>query len=303
MLIRKILITAILFSLFSCGGKKQIISENEFQKDKENWRKNRTAYLKNPYGWLSLSGLFWLKEGINTFGSGEKNDIVFPNSLAPASVGTFNLNKDGVTAVINKGLKVIADGKPVSVLELIPDDSTDETIMNWGPLRWYLVKRGDQYGIRLKDTTNAVYQKFKGMDMYPASKKWLFRAKFTRYDPYREIFVPDILGNTNKELSPGYITFTYKREKYKLDLLNTTYEGHYFLVFADRTNGEGTYGAGRFAYVPMEDSTGYTLLDFNKAYSPPCIFTPFATCPLPPMQNRLPFKVTAGEKSTGYDDH
>jgi len=287
----------------SCGGKRDTLSKEDFLKEQEDWRGRRFASLSKPYGWLSLTGLLWLEDGVNSFGAGPDNDIVFPSDTAPERMGEIIVNGKTVSIKILDDIDVFADGKNIKALNLVADDETGKTYLTWGPLLWYLVERDGRFGIRLKDSTNSILANFKGTDFYPPEQKWKIPARFEKYSPPKDIAVPNILGQTNNDKSPGALVFKVKGIEYRLDLLDTTYEGHYFLIFADKTNGHETYGAGRFAYIPKEDEAGWTTLDFNKAYSPPCIFTPFATCPIPPMQNRLPIEVKAGEKSTGYTFH
>lgn len=304
MTVTRTAIVLILLSVFmTCNTNKNYISEKDFLLDQERWRERRDSSLNDPYGWLSLAGLFWLEEGNNTFGGNRSNDIVFPSDSVPQFIGKFILIEGRVKAVINEGHNVYANGNRITSLDLIPDDTSEATKLTWGPLKWYLIKRGERFGIRLKDSTSSVLMNFQGMDMFEPTREWAVQATVEKYDPPKEIFVPDILGNVNTDSSPGAAVFEVKGVQYRLDLMNSGNNGEYFLVFADKTNGHDSYGSGRFLYVPVENENGTTILDFNKAYNPPCIFTPYATCPLPPMQNRLPFEIRSGEKSTGFSDH
>ena len=169
--------------------------------------------------------------------------------------------------------------------------------MSIGSLRWYIIKRDDKYGVRLRDIDANLRKEFKGIDTYPVNEDWKITAKFEAYNPPKTISIPSIIGTVEEDMAPGALVFEKDGKEYRLD---PVVEGdEFFIIFADETSGEETYGAGRFLYTAMPDSTGNVILDFNKAYNPPCAFTPYATCPLPPKQNYLKLRITAGEKKYG----
>jgi len=175
--------------------------------------------------------------------------------------------------------------------------------LSYGTLMWYIHKVDDKYAVRLKDSENPARIHFKGIETYPIDAKWRIKAKFEPYDPPKHLPIPNIMGFNTDEISPGRLVFKVKGKTYSLDPILEVGEKDYFIIFGDKTNGIETYGAGRFVYASPPDSDGFTYIDFNKAYNPPCVFTKYATCPLPPPQNRLPFKVTAGEKKSAGAHH
>ncbi len=262
----------------------------------QEWHNQRIKSLKKKNGWLTLAGLFWLKEGENTFGSDSSNDMVFP-AKAPAVIGTITLKDSSATIDIKSGIQVFHDGKPVHSQLLKSDASGDPTILTLGSLSWYLIKRGDKFGVRLKDSEHPNLQAFTGVEMYPINPRWRVKARLEPYDPPKSIAIPTVLGTVLELPCPGALVFEIDGKTLRLEPVAEPGDDELWLIFGDATNGEETYGAGRFLYVDKPGDDGTTFIDFNKAYNPPCAFTAFATCPLPPAQNRLPVKVTAGEKN------
>ncbi|NJD23032.1 MAG: DUF1684 domain-containing protein [Melioribacter sp.] len=291
--ILKILLSLIFISLFaSCQKSLEEKGDAKYVQEIKNWHNKRINNLKKENGWLNLAGLFWLNEGVNKFGSDKTNDIIFPEGKAPAFIGTLTLKDSVVTLRVNKGIEVKSDGKFVTTTDL-KNDLQGATVLEYNSLRWFVIKRGDKYGIRLRDLESSLVKSFKGIDAYPVNSDWRFAAELEKYDPPKKLEITNILGMTEENISPGALVFTKDGRQFKLDALE---EGdQYFIIFADETSGEETYGAGRFIYVNKNDSTGKIILDFNKAFNPPCVFTKYATCPLPPKQNHLKMKVTAGE--------
>ncbi len=260
------------------------------------WHAQRIQDLTRPDGWLSLVGLHWLKPGKNTFGADSSNDIVFPPKVPP-QIGYFTLEDSIIRVFINSGVSVYHEGKPVRQLQLHHDLSGKPTMLSYGSLLWYVIKRGDRYAIRIKDTLATTRLHFKGIARYPVDPAWRVEAHFQPFSKRRFIEIPTVLGTISREPSPGRLIFTINGQPFSLDVIQEKPGEPYFIVFGDATNGQETYGAGRFLYVEPADASGKTVIDFNKAYNPPCAFTPFATCPLPPPQNVLPIAIPAGEKA------
>ncbi|GAB4183567.1 MAG: DUF1684 domain-containing protein [Calditrichia bacterium] len=285
--------------LFACQSPK---ADQAYQAEIDQWHQQRIENLKKPEGWFSLAGLFWLKEGDNTFGSSEDNELIFPETF-PAKTGVFHLENNQVTVSINNGMGVLIDGKPMLKATLKHDQEENTTRMTWKSYIWYVIKRGDRFGIRLKDTLNPARLQFNGIERFPVNEKYRISAKFIPYDPPREIVIPTIIGTDDIEESPGALEFELDGKKLTLDPIGKPGDKSWFIVFGDATNGKETYGAGRFLVIPAPDSTGTVILDFNRAYNPPCAFTPYATCPLPPEQNFLPVAIKAGEKNYGDGHH
>jgi uncharacterized protein (DUF1684 family) len=271
-----------------------------YAKEIDQWRDQRWTSLKSEDGWLTIVGLFWLKEGENKFGSDPANEIVLPQTKIAAQAGLFIL-QNGVVRIetpLKTGFTV--DGKPVTSLELKTDMDEKPTILRLGSLSFQIIKRGDKLGVRVKDKDNPDRINFRNTEFYPADLKWRIDARFDPYNPPRPVSITNVLGMQSDETSPGAVVFEVEGKAYRLDAITEKGETKYFMIIADKTSGKETYPAGRYLYVDPPDASGRMLIDFNKAYSPPCAFTKFATCPLPPRQNRLPFAIAAGEKYSGH---
>jgi uncharacterized protein len=262
------------------------------------WHAYREQRLAADDGWLTLVALLWLKEGDNVAGSGAGAAVVFP-SKAPARLGTFkrtgksvSFQPDPAAGVTTRGGKPFAGGALKSDAEGEPD------VLEAGGLRFFVVIRGERVGLRVKDPDAPKRRDFHGIPMYPADMKWRIEAKWEPSPKGTSIPVPNILGTVDQSPSPGTAVLTIDGKEYRLTPVLEEGETNLFFVFADTTNRTETYGAGRFLYAePAKD--GHVVLDFNRAYNPPCAFSAYATCPLPPKQNRLPIAVGAGEKRTG----
>lgn len=266
----------------------------------EAWRAKRIASLKREDGWLTLVGLFWLQEGENRLGSDPaSNRIVFPKDTAPKTMGSLDLSKGIVTLRSDPGAGLTSDGRPVTTMTLRSDAEGSPTVVKHGRISFFLIKRGERLGVRVKDSANPTLLAFRGIDTYPIDSRWRFEARFEAYAPGKTIAVPNILGSVEQQKSPGAVVFETSGRECRLDAVTEDGSDELFLIFGDQTNGVDTYGGGRFLYAAPPGKDGRVVLDFNKAYNPPCVFTPYATCPLPPAQNRLPIRVEAGEKRYG----
>jgi uncharacterized protein len=263
----------------------------------EQWHRNREARLVASDGWLSVVGLFWLKHGDNTVGTDPGSDVALPKGSAPAKVGVFDLH-DGITSFeAAPGVSVTLNGQPATSGALKPDSSGAPDILQVNDLTMFVIERGGRYAIRLKDTNSEMRRTFKGLKYYPAKEEYHVVARFVPYDPPKTIPIPNILGQVEQTPSPGYVTFTLNGRECRLDPIT---EGDtLFFIFKDLTSGKETYPPGRFLNTAMPKN-GEVILDFNKAYNPPCAFTPYATCPLPPEENKLPIAIEAGELRYGH---
>jgi uncharacterized protein (DUF1684 family) len=260
------------------------------------WHKKRISSLQKPDSWLSLAGLYWLKEGENRFGDDPSNDIVFPADKAAPFMGSFYLKDTSISINIAPGIEVKHKDNPIQMMILKSDAEQEPSLLTHGTLNWYIIKRGEKYGIRLKDSENPNLLSFEGIDTYPIKGSWRVEAQFEPYHPPKKIAVPTVLGTISESPCPGALLFSVGGETFRLDPIAPDEKSSFFVIFGDETNGKETYGAGRFLSVDLPDENGKTIIDFNKAYNPPCTFSPYATCPLPPEQNLLSLKVTAGEK-------
>lgn len=289
-----------LFALCFCQNPEKSIefTFEEHQYDVEDWYAKRVASLKAEEGWLNLIGLYWLEEGGNTFGSDPKSDLQLESKLFPTSLGIFEL-EDGKVFFTPKtgGIKTRDIELEERTLIFDSKNNKEPYKIAYQSLRWNIIKRSDAYGVRLRDLEAREVTEFEGIERYPVSSEWRFEAKFMSYEPVKEIAITNVLGQTSQNLCPGYVEFQKDGKSYQIDALD---EGDkLYLIFADETSGGETYGGGRYIYVKKPEPNGTTILDFNKAYNPPCVFTPHATCPLPPRQNILDLAITAGEKNFG----
>ena len=291
-------ITIIPVLLFASGLFFVDVQADDYKAEIDQWHQERISRLQRPDGWLSLAGLFWLKEGENRFGSDAGNDIRFPEK-APAFIGSFFL-KDGVVSVaMNKNVVVLHNKNQVTELALSSDKTGDPTILQHGSLLWTIIDRNGKMGVRLKDRAAKAIADFNGIDRFPVDPAWRIKARLDTVNAPKVLTIPSVLGMATDERCPGALVFIFDGKEHRLYPISEPGESSYFLIFADATNGSQTYGAGRFLSVPAVDEKGETFIDFNKAYNPPCAFTPYATCPLPPRGNSLDFPVTAGEKKYG----
>jgi uncharacterized protein len=255
------------------------------------WQSHREAGLRSRTGWLTLVGLFWLKPGKNTIGSGETSDFMLPKD-APSQVGVFDVAGQEVTFTSLDGDQIALNGTPFTgAITLKHDEDEDKCDkLSVGPIQFYVIDRDKRLAVRVKDANSETLRDFKGTTFFSINPGFRFEAKFI--DAPAKVPVPNILGKTGLEQSPGLVEFTYEGETHRL---RPIYEGKtLFFIFKDLTSKKETYQAGRMVNTPLPQN-GKVLLDFNKAYNPPCIFTPIATCPLPLKENILPIRIEAGE--------
>ena len=281
--------------LQACGNKsKNVNASVDYQYEVNLWHSKRINGLKKDTGWLNLVGLYWLENGENTIGSSQNNKIIFPKN-APLEIGVVTLKDSTLFFNSSKNVGVQIDGeKTISNVELKPDVSGNTTVLEVGSFRWFIIKRGEKYGIRLRDLEAELLNNFEGIERFPIDSLWNINAKFEKYNTPKKVLIPTAIGTVEKSFSPGKLIFDINNVEYSLE---PTIAGRgLFVVFADLTSGEETYGAGRFLYVDGPNSNNIVKLDFNKAYNPPCAFTPYATCPLPTEENKIRVRISAGEK-------
>lgn len=269
----------------------------EYIKEINDWHKKRIENLKKENGWLNLVGLFFLKEGDNKFGGNDKNDFSINDTSLPDYICTFRLKDTVVEMISNPDIELKVDGKKVDKIILQHDQTGKPTIVSYKSYRWFIIKRGEKFALRVRNLDAPLVKEFQGIERYPVNEEWRIVADFIPYKPPKEILVPSIIGIPEKEISLGKVSFTIKGKVFELEAIDSG--DKLFFVFADETNGDETYGAGRFLYADKPDSLNKVILDFNKAYNPPCAFTPYATCPLPTPQNTLKVRIEAGEKYKG----
>jgi uncharacterized protein (DUF1684 family) len=263
----------------------------------EKWRQQREENLKAENGWLTVAGLFWLKEGINTLGTDRENNFVLPPGSAPEKVGTFDFHGGKTVFQSAPGVAVTVNGRPVSTASLAADSAGAPDVLRIRNLSMFVIQRGSRLGVRLKDKDREARRNFTGTHWFPIAEEYRVRGKFVPYTLPKKIAVPNILGDVDQEASPGYVEFTLKGRQFRLDPVSE--DNALFFIFKDLTAGKETYPSGRFLYADMPQN-GEVVLDFNRAVDPPCAFTPYATCPLPPRQNHLPVRIEAGELRYGH---
>ncbi|MDR7099114.1 uncharacterized protein (DUF1684 family) [Lysobacter niabensis] len=274
-----------------------------FAASQQAWRDERRAKLTQPDGWTSLVGLHWIDEGEHYFGSDPDNGIRL--AAGPAHVGMISRKGDRLRFVPEKGALLTLDGQPLAGATTLRSDADD-----LGPSKLgfddgkgviTVIKRGDRYALRVKHADAPTRIDFKGIEYWPGGDDWIVKARFVPNAPGKAILVANIIGITEDVPNPGAVEFQRDGKTYRIEALDEG-DGVLSLVFADRTSGHGSYPAGRFLDAPMPDAKGNVVVDFNKSYNPPCAFTPFATCPLPPPENRLDLEVVAGEKAYHFEE-
>ncbi len=289
----------IMIIVWSCGRTDKPEVDRDYLNAIDQWHSNRLQNLKKENGWLNLIGLYWLKPGRNLFGSDPANAVILPKDKAPAHAGVFILDRGKVTIEVTGDASVTFDGHRVTSMRLFTDADTNTSVLQMGSLRWFIIQRGDQFGVRLRDLDSPAIRAFKGVERFPVDPSWKFLARWEPYEPPRRLLVPTILGTMDTSECAGALVFEAEGATHRLEPIGKSTDESLFVIFGDKTNGKDTYGGGRYLYVNQADSTGHIVLDFNKAYNPPCVFTEFATCPFPPIQNKLPIAITAGEKMYG----
>lgn len=300
--ISKIIVLTIVVGLFSCHPAAEKLNEEDYIKSVKEWQTKRLQNLKAEDGWLNLVGLHWLKEGENPFGSNEANNIVFPAN-APDFIGSISLYKGLLSITINNDVEVFINDSLLKEHDIYSDVEENTTYFKVGTFRWHIIKRGDRYGIRLRDLESPLVKQITEIPSFPIESRWRIKAKFEKFNTPKEIGIPNVLGETEMEQCFGLLKFSIEGEEYSLMPLGDGVQSNLFVIFADETSAIETYGAGRFLSVEKPDENGETYIDFNKATNPPCAFTQFATCPLPPRDNILEIKIMAGEKTGEHIGH
>ncbi len=264
-------------------------------------RAERTARLTKPDGWLSLIGLHWLQPGDNTVGTGPTNTIRL--AAGPDSFGTVRLSPGGIVNFTpNAGAFALIDSQPAQPTELRYRDGTAPSLVKSGTVSFFVIQRGERVALRVKDADSARRRQFPGLDFFEVDPAWRIEAQWVPFDPPHETKITNMIGQVSPASVPGKAVFTVEGHTIELLPIDEGPGEPLFFVISDVTSGEETYEASRFVYADAPKD-GKVILDFNLAQNPPCAFTPFATCPLPPKENRLPFRVPAGEKKFRGEHH
>ncbi|MDP9099437.1 MAG: DUF1684 domain-containing protein [Verrucomicrobiota bacterium] len=285
-----ILLTLVLVSATSAPA------QTDYAKGIEKWRSEREANLKKETGWLTVAGLFWLKEGINTVGTGEKFDVRLTENFKQGKFGEIEFKEGRAVLKVEKGIEAQIDGKSASApVDLVSDEKGKPTEIRTGTQTFFLIKREERFGIRLKDSNSEARRNFKGLHWFPIDESYKVTARLELWPEPKELSVPNVLGGNFKMKSPGLLKFTLNGKECALQPVLEGDDETLFIIFGDGSNRSATYKSGRFLYAE-KPANGEVILDFNKAENPPCAFTAYATCPLPPAANKLEIEIKAGEK-------
>ena len=278
----------------------------------------RVAELAAPDSWLSLIALHWLEEGETTLGASDENDLILPGEATAPRVGRVTLQDSTVRFVAEPGVRVIRGvdstlSLPAGSGAFPPDTTLDApvsdallgnvapgqaTVLRHGSVNWILVRRGDDYALRVRDNANPVYEEFTGIDRYPVDAGWRLTARWVPHE--KTVTVPNVLGTASEQTSPAYVEFWVDGTRHTLDVTGDPDADRFMMVFADESSGDGTYGGGRYMWFSAPDDQDRVVLDFNLSYNPPCVWSDYATCPLPSRDNRLGVRVEAGEKDWAH---
>ena len=268
----------------------------DYRRSIESWRAEREAKLTADDGWLTLVGLFWLDEGPNRVGSAPGADVALAPGSAPAAVGTITFRDTIATFTPAPGADVRINGKPAATQALRPQPGQYD-VLTTGSVTMFVVKRGGRYGVRVRDRNSPQRREFAGLRWFPVREEYRVTARFIPHPEPASIMIANVLGAVEPWPTPGKVVFTLNGRDLTLHpVLDGPDATELFFIFRDGTTGSETYPGGRFLYAAMPEN-GVVVLDFNKAESPPCAFTAYATCPLPPKENALPIRIEAGERN------
>lgn len=283
----RVLVISMLFLLCAC--------QSPHEKEIEEWRAERLAELKGPYGWPSVVGLFWIRNTLSYFGASDTNDFMIPN--APSSFGHIEKTDTSLIQKAFKNKDVYVDGVLKHEATLNTDLHPDgPTLSTFGSLQWYILERGDRYYLRVKDTLSPTRQALQSIPYFPIDEDFRVVAKVIDQPNLSDtITYKNILDQEISNPVAAYLSFSLAGQEHTVAALDND-EDTYFIMISDQTSGITTYGGGRYLYPKRADEDGQVILDFNKLFNPPCVFTAHATCPLPPQQNNLPLELNVGEK-------
>lgn len=295
-------IPTLILLLSTAGSSVPAAVPDGYEADVQRWREERVARLQQPQGWLSLVGLHWLEPGRHSAGRADDNDLVL--RTGPERLGHFDFDGERVRFAPAEGSGASIAGAPVDApVDLAPDTSGAGQVLelDGGEASLQVIERGGRYALRVRDARAATRRGFVGIDNYGIDAFWRFEARFEPHADDKTIDIANVIGQLQPMKNPGAVVFERDGQTYRIEAVDEG-DGELFLIFADRTNGKETYGAGRFLYAaaPVD---GRTVVDFNKAYNPPCAFNAYSTCPLPPPENRLDLVVSAGEKKYAGPTH
>jgi uncharacterized protein (DUF1684 family) len=294
------IVTAMLLCAAACARAPMPV-DPAYAAEIDAWRNQRLSRLTAEDGWLTLTGLYWLEPGENRFGSAADSAVVLPDENLPEIAGFLLVGADGgVVAMAEPEAGVLVNGETLTTTELATDAQGKPDILSAGRISFHVIDREGKLAARVKDPEAPTRLAFAGIEHFPINQAYRVEARLEPYDAPREVAIPTVLGQDTTMIAPGLLHFEIDGREMTLEpYLESPEDENYFLIFRDATSAETSYGAGRFLSSEAADEKGKTVLDFNLAYNPPCAFTPFATCPLPPPQNWLQFPIEAGEMYSG----
>jgi uncharacterized protein (DUF1684 family) len=290
-------LSLVILLLASCNDSQQDLGTapvpDNYAEEINIWDDERIETLKEPTGWMRLAGMFVLDDGENSFGSGPDRDVQFPGGTIPDNAGIFHLQDGKVEFTATDDVTITHDGKPVTEMNIF--DGENAPPLQHGSLEWHVIQRQDLIAIRLYNKENPKVDMFDGFPRFPTDSEWHLNAQFEPNPQGTTIPITNVLGQVDQIPNPGSLTFRVNDQNYTIEALEVS-DNRLFLIVGDETNQTDTYQAGRYIYVDAPDESGHTIIDFNKIYNPPCAYTVYSTCQLPPQQNRLDLTITAGEK-------
>jgi hypothetical protein len=264
----------------------------------EQWKAKRRESIGGSNGWSTVVGLAWLPEGNSSIGSDPTNQIVLPGRRGPGAGGVISRTGDGVSFVAAPTARAWLDGREITQCSLRSDAEGPPSRLRLGPVELTLIQRGARLGLRMRDPEAPARKRFRGLEYFPYEGRWRVEARFERdATGTNSMRIIDVTGVGKDEPVAGTLVFNHQGTQARLVALEDKETDDLFLIFRDATSGRSTYPTGRFLHALKPDAAGRVMIDFNRAYNPPCAFTPFATCPLPPRTNWLSFAIEAGEKA------
>jgi len=300
---KKIVFFTVIAGLFlmanvSCSNTTSAKKNEDFDKQEMKWREARDKSMRSPTSWLTIAGLFWLDEGENTFGTDKTNKLVLPLGSAPSFCGKFILGEGKVKVIAAEGTGIRIKNEEIDEKILTSDDQGNPDVLELNDLRMWVIKRGERCGIRMRDFNAQAYKEYKGLEFFHPSEKFRIKGNFVPYDKEKTIEITTVAGTKAEMISPGSVLFALDGKEYRLEAFKENEKNtKLFIVFKDLTNGEETFAKGRFLTVDVLKN-GKVDLNFNRAVNPPCNYTPYATCPVPPHKaNWLNVRIEAGEKT------
>ena len=295
------LFLSLILLISACGSEKSGGDLNEFEREEMAWRESRESAMRDSTSWLTIAGLFWLEQGANSFGSSPDNQISLPQHSSPARAGELILENDRVRLRAAGEAGISLQGRPVLSADLRSDAGGEPDRIEMGDLRMWIIERDGRKALRVRDFRAERFLEFEKLYFYPPDPDYRVIGTFVPHDKAESIMLSTVAGTRAEIASTGKVEFNLKGRELSLVLLDGG-ENSYFIIFRDETSGRETYGACR--YMSAADLGEQMVeLNFNRAVNPPCAYTPYATCPLPPPENILPVSVEAGEKKYPAGGH